>query len=88
MQEISGAGIYFCKLEPRIPIQRYLPEFLLEYEKELENQLFDEPFAHFRDCLSPLMKMKDGEWDSEYAIKYLTELRENGYVDNQEYNLW
>ena len=22
LQEISGAGIYFCKLEPRIPIQR------------------------------------------------------------------
>lgn len=67
----------------------YLPEsLLLENEKELENQLFDKPFAHFRDCLSPLMKMKDGEWNAEYAIKYLTELRENGYVDNQEYNLW
>ena len=66
-----------------------LPEsLLLENEKELENQLFDKPFAHFRDCLSPLMKMKDGEWNAEYAIKYLTELRENGYVDNQEYNLW
>ena len=34
------------------------------------------------------MKMKDGEWNAEHAIKYLTELRENGYVDNQEYNLW
>ena len=65
----------------------FLPEFLLEHEKELENQLFDKPFAHFRDCLSPLMKMKDGEWNSEYAIKYLTELREQGYVDNQKYNL-
>ena len=37
----------------------YLPEFLLEHEKELENQLFDKPFAHFRDCLTPLMKMKN-----------------------------
>lgn len=66
----------------------YLPEFLLEYEKELENQLFDKPFSDFGDCLSPLMKMKEGEWNAEYAIKYLTELREKGYVDNQEYNLW
>lgn len=66
----------------------YLPKFLLEHESELEIQLFDKPFAHFRDCLSPLMKMKDGEWNSEYAIKYLTDLREQGYVDNQEYNLW
>lgn len=33
------------------------------------------------------MKMKNGEWNSELAIKYLTELREKGYVDNEEYNL-
>lgn len=66
----------------------YLPEFLLEHEKELEKQLFDKPFAHFRDCLTPLIKMKNGEWNSELAIKYLTELREKCYVDNEEYNLW
>lgn len=39
----------------------YLPDFLLEYEDELEKQLFDKPFSHFRDCLTPLMKMKNGE---------------------------
>lgn len=66
----------------------YLPEFLLEYEKELEVQLFDKPFAHFRDSLSPLMQMKDGEWQAETAIKYLEELREEGFVDNRKYNLW
>lgn len=67
----------------------YLPQFLLdEHEKELEQQLFDKPFAHFRDCLTPLIKMKDGEWDSQYAIQFLTELRQQGYVDNREYNLW
>lgn len=66
----------------------FLPEILLDDEKELENQLFDKPFSHFKDCLSPLMKMKDGEWNAEYAIEYLSELRENGYVDNREYGLW
>jgi len=66
----------------------YLPDILLEHENELEKQLFDMPFAHFKDCLSPLMKMKNGGWSSEIAIKYLTELREYGYVDNQAYNLW
>lgn len=79
----SAMGRFWVNNEYDYCYEASLPEFLLEYEKELENQLFDKPFAHFRDCLSPLMKMKDGEWDSEYAIKYLTELRENGYVDNQ-----
>ena len=84
----SAMGRFWVNDDNDFCYECYLPEFLLEYEKELENQLFDEPFAHFRDCLSPLMKMKDGEWNAEYAIKYLTELRKNGYVDNQEYNLW
>lgn len=84
----SAMGRFWVNDDNDFCYECYLPEFLLEYEKELENQLFDKPFAHFRDCLSPLMKMKDGEWNAEYAIKYLTELRENGYIDNQEYNLW
>lgn len=84
----SAMGRFWVNDDNDFCYECYLLEFLLEYEKELENQLFDKPFAHFRDCLSPLMKMKDGEWDSEYAIKYLTELRENGYVDNREYKLW
>ena len=84
----SAMGRFWVNDDNDFCYECYLPEFLLEYEKELENQLFDEPFAHFRDCLSPLMKMKDGECNAEYAIKYLTELKENGYVDNQVYNLW
>ena len=85
----SAMGRFWVNDDNDFCYECYLPEsLLLENEKELENQLFDKPFAHFRDCLSPLMKMKDGEWNAEYAIKYLTELRENGYVDNQEYNLW
>lgn len=67
--------------------ESYLPLLLLEYEHELENQLFDLPFAHFRDCLSPLMKTKDGEWDSQVSIKFLTELRENGYIKNEDYGI-
>lgn len=85
----SAMGRFWVNDDNDFCYECYLPEsLLLENEKELENQLFDKPFAHFRDCLSPLMKMKDGEWNAEYAIKYLTELREKGYVDNQVYNLW
>lgn len=84
----SALGRFWVNDDNDYCYECFLQGFLLEYERELENQLFDKPFAHFRDCLSPLMKMKDGEWNAEHAIKYLTELRENGYVDNQEYNLW
>lgn len=84
----SAMGRFWVNDDNDYCYECFLPEFLMEYERELENQLFDKPFAHFRDCLSPLMKMKDGEWNAEHAIKYLTELRKNGYVDNQEYNLW
>lgn len=84
----SAMGRFLVNEDNDFCYECYLPELLLEDEKELENQLFDIPFAHFKDCLTPLMKMKDGEWNAEYAIKYLTELKGNGYIDNQEYNLW
>ena len=67
----SAMGRFWVNDDNDYCYECFLPEFLLEYERELENQLFDKPFAHFRDCLSPLMKMKDGEWNAEYAIKYL-----------------
>lgn len=46
----------------------YLPEFLLEHEKDLENQLFDKPFAHFRDCLTPLNENE--KWRMEFRTCY------------------
>ena len=55
---------------------------------ELEQQLFDLPFSHFRDCLTPLMQLKDGKWTIEKAIQYLDELRTEGYVDNSSYGFW
>ena len=66
----------------------YLPELLTSYLDELEQQLFDLPFAHFKDCLTPLMQLKEGKWTVEKAIQYLDELRTEGYVDNSEYGLW
>ena len=66
----------------------YLPELLINHLDELEQQLFDLPFSHFRDCLTPLMQLKDGKWTIEKAIQYLDELRTEGYVDNSSYGLW
>ena len=50
----SAMGRFWVNDDNDYCYECYLPEFLLEYESELESQLFDTPFAHFRDCLSPL----------------------------------
>ena len=65
-----------------------LPSPFWEAPEELEKQLFDKPFAHFRDCLTPLEQLKDNKWSAEDAVSYLKELRTNGFVDNAEYGLW
>lgn len=84
----SAMGRFWVNEEYDYCYECFLPEDLLNNGKELERQLFDIPFAHFKDCLTPLMKMKDGEWDSKWAIEYLVQLREEGYVDNREYEIW
>ena len=66
----------------------YLPELLIDHPNDLEQQLFDLPFSHFKDCLTPLMQLKDKNWPIETAIQYLDELRTEGFVDNSEYGLW
>lgn len=66
-----------------------LEEHLIEhYTEESGKQLFDIPLSHFIDCHIPLMMLAKNIWKADVAIEYLKELRENGYVDNQRYNLW
>ena len=84
----SAMGRFWVNDENDFCYESYLPEFLMENEKELEQQLFDIPFAHFRDCLSPLMKMRNREWEDDKAKEYLHQLRDEGYVNNEEYGLW
>lgn len=55
---------------------------------EIENQLFDVPYAHFKDLHIPLVMLAENVWKADMAIRYLTELREKGYVDNSVYGLW
>ena len=81
----SARGRFWVNEDNDFGYECYWSEFLLKYEEKLENQLFDKPFAYFRDCLSPLMKMKDGEWKAEYAIKYLVELREKYLAEFSDY---
>lgn len=84
---VSEMGRFWVNDDNDYCYECYIPNFLLEYEKELETQLFDKPFAHFRDCLTPLMMMREGEWGSAKSIEYLGKLRRDGYVDNIEYGL-
>ena len=55
---------------------------------EIENQLFDVPYAHFKDLHIPLVMLAENVWKTDMALRYLTELREKGYVDNSVYGLW
>lgn len=66
-----------------------LKENMLEHcTEEVSRQLFDIPFAHFKDLHIPLMMLAKDTWKPDKAICYLTELRGNGYVDNLDYGLW
>ncbi len=56
--------------------------------QKIENQLFDIPYAHFKDLHIPLVMLAGNAWRVDMAISYLTELREKGYVDNSVYGLW
>lgn len=67
----------------------YLKEEMLEAcPEEVAKQLFDVPFAHFNDLHVPLTMLAAGTWDSATALRYFRQLREDGFVDNEEYGLW
>lgn len=83
----SALGRFWVNNENDYCYECYLPECLVDNLPELEQQLFDKPFSHFKDCLTPLMQLKDGKWIVQKSIKYLNELREVGYVDNSDYGL-
>lgn len=63
-------------------------ELLESCSKEVAKQLFDVPLAHFTDLHIPLIMLAQNKWNAETAIGYLEELREKGYVDNLEYEIW
>ena len=84
----SALGRFWVNNENDYCYECYLPELFVDNLLELEQQLFDKPFSHFKDCLTPLMQLKDGKWNVQKAIEYLDELREAGYIYNSEYGLW
>ena len=63
-------------------------EIVEKCEDEVARQLFDIPYSNFRDLHIPLIMLKTEIWQSGTAIKYLMKMREKGYIDNSDYNLW
>ena len=84
----SSLGRFWINQDNDFCYECYLPKLLIDHLEELEQQLFDKPFSHFRDCLTPLLQLKDGKWTVDKAIKYINELRTEGFIDNSEYGLW
>ena len=84
----SSLGRFWINQDNDFCYECYLPKLLIDHLEELEQQLFDKPFSHFRDCLTPLLQLKDGKWTVDKAIKYINELRTEGFIDKSEYGLW
>lgn len=86
----SALGRFWVDVDNRdFAYELILKEILPEcHAAEIENQLFDVPYAHFKDLHIPLVMLAENLWKADMAIRYLTELREKGYVDNSVYGLW
>ena len=50
--------------------------------------MFEWPLGQFRDIHIPLMMLLQGKWGAETAIRFIKELRENGFVENEKYDLF
>lgn len=87
--ELHSGGRYWCNEEMDFAYEIVLPKEIIEKcEEEAARLLFDIPFVHYKDLHTPLIMLASNTWHADTAISYLKELRENGYVDNQKYNLW
>ena len=87
--ELHSGGRFWCNEDMDFAYEIVLTKEIVEKcEDEVARQLFDIPYSNFRDLHIPLIMLKTEIWQSGTAIKYLMELREKGYVDNSDYNLW
>ena len=84
----SSLGKFWVNQDNDFCYECYLPEMFIDYPDKLEQQIFDNPFSHFRDCLTPLLQLKEGKWSVDKAIQYIDKLRTEGFIDNSEYDLW
>lgn len=87
--EMHSGGKFWCDEEFDFAYEIMLKEEIIENcTEEAARLLFDLPYLQFHDLHVPLIMLSDGKWKSDIAIRYIRELRENGYVDNSDYDLW
>ncbi len=87
--ELHSGGRFWCNEDMDFAYEIVLAEEIVEKcEEEVAQQLFNIPHSHLQDLLVPLTMLKTDIWQSDTAINYLKKLRENGYVDTTDYNLW
>lgn len=86
----SALGRFWVDVENRdFTYELILGKELIEHHAaEIEKQLFDAPYSHFKDLHIPLLMRAENVWKTDVAIRYLTELREKGYVGNSVYSVY
>lgn len=66
-----------------------LKEEMLEFcSEEVAEQLFDIPWSYFINLQTPLSMLARDIWKEDMAVRFFTELRENGHIHNDDYGLW
>lgn len=66
-----------------------LKEEMLEHcEAEVAEQLFDIPWSHYKALHTPLAMLAGDIWKADLAVRFLTELMEEGHVHNEDFGLW
>lgn len=87
--ELHSGGRFWCNEDMDFAYEIVLPKVVIEScGKEAAKLLFDIPYSHFKDLLIPLTMLSNRTWQPHTAIKYIKELRTNGFVDNSDYELW
>lgn len=57
-------------------------------EDLLEKYMFEIPLNQYRDIHIPLMMLLSEQWEADKAIRFLKELRKDGFVENSRYELF
>ena len=88
--ELEMGGRFWCDEERYDFVYEVIlkENFFRNCMDDAAKQMFDIPYAHFRDLQIPLMMMMINKWKSDLAIQYIRELREKGYVNNEDYGSW
>lgn len=86
---LTGYGRFWVDLDhDDFAYELLLPAHYMMKKEEVRKQIFEHPLAHFTDLVIPLYMLESEKWKADKAIQFLTELRENGYVDHKNYDLW